>query len=143
MTPTGYLVQALIYSIVGFAAGYGVCWVTRRAAEGDGAGPGRGGEWWRAPLGLLLLVLVAYTTITTTRFNTCQRDTNNQFRSQLAQRGGAQTEWIEAQEQFLDVTANPAADMAAKQAAYRRYRDALTQLKAVQAANPLRVRDCS
>jgi hypothetical protein len=143
MTPTGYLVQALVYSVVGFAAGYGVCWATRRAAEDTEANGGRPPEWWRAPLGLLLLFLVAYTTISTTRFNTCQRDTNIQFRDQLAQRGAAQTEWIEAQEQFLDVTANPGADQATKMAAYRRYRDALTQLKAVQAANPLRVRDCT
>lgn len=143
MTSVSYLLQALLYSAAGFAAGYAVCWVTRRAAEDDAAATGRRVEWWRIPLGVLLLVLVAYSTITATRFNACQRDTNTQLVAALGQRGAAQREWIEAQEVFLDATADPGATPASKMAAYQRYRAALTQLKTVQAANPLQVRDCS
>jgi hypothetical protein len=142
MTSVSYLLQALLYSAAGFAAGYAVCWITRRAAE-DGAAGGHRVEWWRIPIGVLLLVLVAYSTISATRFNACQRDTNTQFVDALGERGAAQRDWIEAQEVFLDATAAPGATPASRAAAYQRYREALTQLKTVQAANPLQVRDCS
>lgn len=134
---------ALVYSVGGFAAGYGSAWASRRAAEADVASTGRRLEWWRIPLGLLILFLVGYTTVSTYRFNTCQRDANTAFTAALSQRSAAQLQWIEAQEAFLDVTANPAATAGDKMAAYHRYRDALTRLKAVQAANPLTVTDCS
>lgn len=134
---------ALVYSAGGFAAGYGSAWASRRAAEADAANAGRKVEWWRVPLGLLILFLVGYTTVAGYRFNSCQRDANTQFTAALAQRSAAQLQWIEAQEAFLDVTANPAATPADKMAAYHHYRDALTRLKAVQAANPLTVTDCS
>lgn len=143
MNTVSYLAQALAYSVVGFAAGYGAAWVTRRAAEDDAKAAGHKVEWWRVPLGLLMLALVAYTVIATTRFNACQRDANRQIVASLSQRAGAQREWIEAQERFLDVTARPGATLAEKTSAYRAYRDALAQLKAVQTANPLQVRDCS
>jgi hypothetical protein len=142
VTTVSYLAQALAYSVVGFAAGYGAAWVTRRAAEDDAKTAGRRVEWWRVPLGLLLLSLVAYTVISTTRFNACQHETNSQFVAALAQRGAAQKDWITAQEAFLDATAAPGATPTSRLAAYRQYRDALTRLKAVQDANPLQVRDC-
>lgn len=142
MITTSYLVQALAYSVVGFAAGYGAAWVTRRAAEDDAKAAGRKVEWWRVPLGLLLLVLVAYTTISTTRFNSCQHETNTQFVTALTQRSNAQRDWITAQQDFLNDLSAPNATPASKATAYRQYRDALTRLKEVQDANPLQVREC-
>jgi len=137
------LLQALAYSVGGFLVGYGSAWATRRAAENEARAPGRRTDWWRVPVGLLLLFLVGYYTISATTFAACQREANTQMVAALQQRSEAQRDWIAAQEVFLDATADPHATPESKLAAYRAYRAALTQLRQVQAANPLQVQDCS
>lgn len=149
------VLAALMSSLIGFAAGYGVGWMGKEAArieDADGQLRGR----WQTALGLFILAMVvatavlSYTSATAQRhaaedlqrFTACQTVQNKVFGENIAARAQATKAGNKAMRDFLLALANPAATPADKKRFFQNYLDALNEVDAIQAAHPLTVGTC-
>lgn len=129
MSITATALAGLAWSAGGAIVGYVIGTMTRRDQRP------RWQEWLRTLFGLLILALVAYTTVVGYRVNSCQAERNAAFAAGIAERSeAARLERSAQRTLLLDVEAAP--NPAARAEAYRRYLASLDAADARRDAAP-------
>lgn len=145
------VLEFAVSSIIGFFAGYGVCWIAMNAEDANG---NRRKSWWlteqaRTAFGLILVVLAIsslglfYVTNTSQRrIADCQAEVNRETVLALQARSQASRENIQAEHDWLASVADVHATQAARLATTLTYIKALEKLAAAQDQHPLVAKQC-
>lgn len=138
---TGELLVRAWFSLGGFIVGYLTCWAIRRRVRGEHYP--RASDVLRTIAGVVLIALVASTTVSAYSTTECQRRVNLEFRFGMVERSAAEMQGRQAQRDFLIAVATlPREALEERAAAYRKYLADLDSVDARLDAAKLPVLDC-